>query len=126
MKEANEYYELALSEHPNQPEIVASVANFYLRHGHSGAALPMLRQLVIRNLMSPHRSGPVPGVRWLGMVAQPDARYSQFQTAMELIDQNLNENRQATGDDRGVKADLLVKAQLLASRPELRSKRKRS
>ncbi len=124
LPEAAKNFQKAFEEDPGNPNTLASVANFYVRQGAAGQAMPLLRKLLDSKLNTP------PAMKWsarrslaLGLASQQPASYVRFQEALDLIEDNLEATRKLSSRAEGATEDLLIKAQLLASRSELRSKR---
>jgi tetratricopeptide (TPR) repeat protein len=112
LERAEEQHRRVLRDRPDHGPSLWEAATFYIRTGQAARAEPLLRSLLAGNLEDGSEL-VMPARRALAAVAASGGEYPALLEALDLLQQNLSAAP-------GSADDLLIKARLLATRPERR------
>ena len=105
LEEAEQRYQEAAKQSPENPAVLRAIADFYVRHGAAKKSEPYLNQLTTGPL-EVSEADRAWANRNLAILVAGDAGYQNYQRSVKMLDQNL-ESASASIDDRRAKAYVL-------------------
>lgn len=119
-EQAGKQYDLAVAAHPDDTAILRSSIEFYVRSQKPDKAQTLLQQLVA---LAPQKkdAADVERIHWgrrtLAALIATSNSYADLRRALQVLDGNADANRNLAPED------VLIKANLLGARDDLRSRR---
>jgi len=114
-------YDEAVALHPEDTTVLRSAIEFYVRAQQTEKAKAILEKLVALAPQKKDNDSEQERIRWgrrtLAALVATSNSYDDLRKALQLLDDNADANRNLGNDD------MLIKANLLAARDDLRSRR---
>lgn len=114
-------YDEAVAQHPTDTTVLRSAIEFYVRAQQTEKAKTILEKLVALAPEKKDDEAEQERIRWgrrtLAALVATSNSYDDLRKALQLLDDNADANRNLSNDD------MLIKANLLAARDDLRSRR---